>query len=157
MVARMLRKTLILLLVLISVLATVLGLLHLYNKSKIPEELLERLESDLVSHLSINLTILIPSTIDELIGYQAFRYQVKDIETIEYKTEASSGVSYCLKVLVTYRVPEKSSVYAPGSPFEEFLYLAWQENAEWQVRKLAQSGVNSSLGGRNCSEWLDGQ
>lgn len=141
--------------IILSIVVLVTLIAYFYNKhykTPIPNDLRQALEWDLVTHFSIGTSpVLNPSWIDEIIGYQGFRYSLQSIQSVDAEEVAPLEKVLCLKIKVIYRIPEKSSVYSPGSPTEYFLYLAWETDNEWQVQKVAQSGVNKKLDVSSCS------
>lgn len=116
------------------------------NRPSLPTDLRELLERDMASNFSIVTSpVLNPSIVDKIAGYKGFRYRITEIKRITNQSDDVSHLGLCLKIYVVYRVPEKSSIYSPGSPTEEFLYIAWKVNDLWDVKMVEQSGINFNL------------
>ena len=101
-----------------------------YYKPTIPDDLRQTLVWDMIPYFSIRTSpVLDPSFIDEIIGYQGFRYSLKNIENVNDERADSIEQMLCLKIQVVYRIPEKSSVYSLGSPTEYF-FISCLENRQ---------------------------
>lgn len=129
------------------------GLFILLKEPTIPEDLRDLLLVDVREHYSSHLLPgTVPTIVDKLIGFKPHRHRILEVEN-ESDSRFSVKGALCVRLRVVYRDPGKLSVYSPGSPIEDFLYLAWRHENDWRVALLAQSGIDNLLPTHNCKDY----
>lgn len=124
-----------------------------YRSNDIPTNLRSAVRSDIYANASM---LLLPglklSFMDRIIGHQALRYQVTNVEHLSHdRKTTTANQELCLQVRVIYRAPGSSSLYEFGLPVEEFLFHAWELDEQWAVEMIAKSGVDKKLNNQTCS------